>query len=95
MTVNEVLRAAKAKIENEENWCKGSLGLKDGERSCALGAVIAVAPRDDEEHYRLGAMKALREAIGGRGIIPFNDAPVTTHQEVMDMFDAAIEATNA
>jgi hypothetical protein len=104
MTVIEILQAAKAKIENPENWTTGYYA-KDaaGEQVdaadatatcfCALGAVEVVTGT-----VHLGRAwprkveNFLKEAAGG-WVPDFNDAH--PHTEVLGVFDKAIQLAQA
>lgn len=94
------LRAAKALIDTPEKWCKGSYhhdGM--GDAHCIVGAVMVVTPE-----YSKRRNMAL-EAIGRQtpqfddatsGFMPrYNDAPTTTHADIMALFDRAIAAAEA
>lgn len=96
-SVREVLVAARALIDTPEKWTKGSMGRtasgacvvashRDACRWCAIGAVIRV---DGSVGYR--AWDAL-DAASGSAAPMFNDAPSTTHADVMNLFDRAIAA---
>jgi hypothetical protein len=102
MKPSEILRAARAKIATPERWTKGqfardatgywvSYDNSDAVGWCAEGAVYAVL---------LGHVKAddlfvfLDRASGGNTPF-FNDAPSTTHADVMAMFDRAIALAEA
>jgi hypothetical protein len=102
MTVVEILKAAKAKIENPDNWTQGFYAKdSDGntvfgcnERAvcfCALGAVQAVV--GDLITHNLSANRAwhyLDDAVrpGYNRIAVLNDKG--THAEVLAAFDRAI-----
>lgn len=101
MTTVEYLRAAKALIQNPDNWCKGAMRKPKADgtcRFCAAGAVNEVCPvgvggwRITEN---LQVFKVLTDVVRG---LPreqslsaphFNDSH--THAEVMALFDKAIE----
>lgn len=68
--------------------------------TCALGAMLKVDP---DQYIRLGVSNRLRDyipktfsSLSGRRaaqmrhVHRFNDAPTTTHQDVLDLFDRAI-----
>lgn len=75
------LRAAKARIDTPGKWCKHQ-GDNGNGRCCAFGAAWSSSP----------ALRALREALpeGNRSIAGYNDAPTTTHADIMALFDRAI-----
>lgn len=98
MTTKEILIAARAKIEREENWTRGAYArdwaggvrLPQSEAAvcfCALGAVRSV-----QCHYEEGdrAIFALRHEISGTPVSDFNDNPATTHADILALFDRAI-----
>jgi hypothetical protein len=106
MTLKSDLIAAKALIDTPEKWQKGDYGSVEG-CMCALGAcrvaiygttefLIGIDWRGDEN----GLAKALRAALPKRwsqsfsGVSDFNDAPGTTHADVMALFDRAIAAAS-
>lgn len=100
MNTVDILRAARAKIENPENWCQGvyfasasgeRVAPWAAERWCATGAVWAVVGTGAEKYHERGpALHALCDAIGGEWQTDYNDTH--THAEVIAMFDRAIEA---
>jgi hypothetical protein len=95
MSVVDDLIAARALIENPENWIKGeNFRLVDGRACyCMDGALQAVGVGVDGD-----AWWALNDHLGGYthlGLIWFNDAAATTHSDVMALFDRAIDAARA
>lgn len=106
MTVRDDLIAARALIDTPDTWCHGGPGkMQNGHIArcifIALGEVN-IGPR------RLAAAKALSSAIPWRWlprvwrahadderIIWLNDAPATTHADIMALFDRAIEKETA
>ena len=102
MTLTSDLIAAKALIDTPEKWRKGDYGSL-GNCMCALGACRA-AIYGTTEHLRgrywrgdeNGLAEALRAALPDpwsfSGVSDFNDAPETTHADVMALFDRAIAA---
>ncbi len=58
---------------------------------CALGACRAVSGSLTDESP---AARQIRDALGGRqyDLSAFNDAPTTTHADVLALFDRAIAA---
>jgi len=98
----EILRKAKALIDAPEKWSKrfaaanaaGAMVLpthREARRFCALGAIARAQKAD----YILAGpvVTAFRSgaALGSRPISSWNDAPGTTHADVMAAFDRAIE----
>ena len=104
MTLKSDLIAAKALIDTPEKWQKGDYGSVE-DCMCALGACRAAIygtteflPRGDWRGDENGLAEALRAALPERwsqsfsGVSDFNDAPETTHADVMALFDRAIAA---
>lgn len=102
-TATEVLQAARWILENV-GWCQGSY-YKDKNGSvvglsarynpenvacaCALGSIYLVEA--DDPHSIDNAITALAEASKLDSIADFNDDPVRTKEEVLNLFDRAIE----
>ena len=103
MSVKENLIAAKALIDTPEKWFKGEYESDNG-CLCALGAVArAVCPKIDFDEDKIGLYPedgALAEALPFdwpkevNEIPDFNDAPETTHADIMALFDRAIAASS-
>lgn len=101
MSVRQILVAARAKIADPGDWTKGA-SARDvcGRPSpvhdyqsvcwCATGAIRFVSPS------RLSGSAAIQflrsETPFDMGVHVFNDAPKTTHAEVLSLFDRAIAA---
>lgn len=68
-------------LASEQHWCKGSLRDAGG-RHCLVGAIAAVGGRRD---LMRPVIRAVRDVSGTRywRIEAFNDAPGTTHPDVM------------
>jgi hypothetical protein len=103
VTPHEALIAAQNLIRNPERWTQGAyarnvdgVAVSPRELSakcwCASGAVYHVTK--DSQFFvntaALLALGALREVAEG-SVTTFND--LAGHSEVLDLFDAAIEAT--
>ena len=97
--VRRLLMDAKALIQAPENWIKGKfarsakgrpvrLDSPKACRFCAYGAVMHAADRTTVE-TTLDADRLIGEQTKS-GLIPFNDAPSTTHPMVMRLFNRAI-----
>lgn len=80
-----------------EHWHKG--GLEDGQGNyCIVGAVTVATSADvtapwsarkNDAYFAL--QTKLPPGVDGRGdLADFNDAPATTHQDVLDLFDKAL-----
>lgn len=93
-TTKEVLVKARALVE--KGWTKDAYARdSSGDRVpyydftacqwCMVGAVDAA----DDIRLRFSAKDILRRVIGGQ-ISAFNDAPSTTHADVLAAFDRAI-----
>lgn len=103
MTIAEILRAARAKIDKSENWCKRAFAMdarsipvesRDAAacRWCAQGAVESVTPYGSEI-TRTAALRLYECA--GMNALAFNDDPGTTHPDVLALYDRAIAAAEA
>jgi len=122
MKTEDLLRKARKRIENKQNWCKGYAAVdKDGlfitptgspaaVSWCAMGAIR----RESSVHYgrmylgryrrytkenvaALKARKALVDVLPEKFVVlsRYNDHPETTHAEILELFDRAIEAEAA
>lgn len=92
MTLREDLIAAKAMIDTPEKWGKGKYEPRPG-CYCALGAVAKVTGHDPNTAWLNGRASTCRNALyeyTDVGIASFNDAPDTTHADIMALFDRAI-----
>lgn len=102
MKTSEILIAAKALIENPENWVRGDYArpAKDSSDSiygndpkatcfCSLGALQRI--NNDEDHCTTGHEYLHHVAMTGydKSIVDVNDEH--DHQEVMALWDKAIE----
>jgi hypothetical protein len=98
MTAADYLRAARYRIAAPDRWTKGALARDPLGRIvepddpaacqwCAAGAYDAARPlgADDVLHRRV-------LEIGFRHLPGFNDAPETTHADVLALYDDAIQA---
>ena len=90
------LMAARKQILNPEQWTKGSAARTERDEPisyrspkarkwCASGALNLVG-------YSLEARCALENQTPNESISAFNDAPETTHEAVISMFDRAIKS---
>lgn len=100
----EQLRAAKALIDTPECWTKHAnsrdmVGIPvdplsaSAECWCAHGALFVQFPVLGPE-YR-ACVAALETALKGEPLAGFNDAPSTTHADIMKLFDDAIALAEA
>lgn len=89
------LRAARAAIAAPGLWCKNA--YEDGGRCCAIRALEVATCRllGDAAFWR--ARQALRHALpeGFLSVIAYNDAPTTTHADILALFDRAIAEEEA
>jgi hypothetical protein len=90
LTVRDVLVAARALIENPEDWRKGAYRTRDADghvlARCACGA-LQDASRPKRAGQSSAAYQALKAAMGG-DVCEWNDDH--THAEVLAAFDKAI-----
>jgi hypothetical protein len=98
MTVVEILRAARERIEDPERWCRGAFAKTasgtpvepwepEAERWCAVGAVVAVQARHEEA---LRARLLLDDASYADSATATNDH--SRHVAVLRMYDRAIKS---
>ena len=98
--VADLLRRAKAKIPTPETWTRGEFARDLGGKVvggasahavcwCAYGAIQAVA---HESTLREDAEDAIASQVPSGYVADFNDAPETTHADVLAAFDRAIAA---
>ncbi len=104
MSLADDLRKAKALIDTPEKWVKGAYRNASG-CLCAVGAVM-VATGTDPDGVQAGDKIAPCEWLlvaelpdhlrthGPAGIVVFNDAPSTTHADIMVLFNRAIAAAS-
>lgn len=106
-----VLKAARTKIAKPENWCKGSWAqdaagrdlekgwAENAVRFCAIGAISDVTGESVLNLHvpaLLGrAYLRLQDGVSGHTIGFWNDAPSTTHGDVLDLFDRTIAKLEA
>lgn len=90
----EVLRVAKELIQDESNWLKGEFTNSKG-CYCALGALRAA--EDMTTFWNEGAIDRLQKYVAYNttysSVAVFNDAPDTTHTDVIEMFTKVIDQT--
>jgi hypothetical protein len=103
-TVEEKLIAAREKIADPKHWIKEEMAVDfegmpcDAQSAhavgwCALGALCAVT-----ECFS-GALSILQRAVGYTSssvysLSRFNDADSTTHEDMLALFDRAIESAH-
>lgn len=102
-TMSQVLRAARALIENPEKWIKGAEAQDaEGRRVtpndvravcwCVTGAIERALGSDDEYRPMITAARVFADAVGARYAYVYNDRKDVTHADVMAAFDRAIAA---
>lgn len=94
----ERLRRAKASIDDPSKWGKGD----DRECLCALDALRVLEDETDADVEVVIGIARLAKALPedflpddsdwNHPVAQFNDAPETTHDDVMAMYDRAIDA---
>lgn len=100
MQVIDILIAAKAKIAKPENWGKGNYVSRaaDGTTQyCAIGAVVAASDElGCDDKLLVAAEGMLRLGMGGDGkLVRYNDADERKHEEILAVYDRAIELAKA
>lgn len=105
MSLADDLRKAKALIDTPEKWGKGRFFDPETRCFCALGAAregaggdvsIMGMPPDGYGRYQdvhLALYAAL--PVGFISVPRFNDAPSTTHADIMALFQRAIDAAES
>ena len=100
MTLSEILKAARAKIENPKNWIKGNVALDASGsavdplnpaacRFCGIGALRASGAPIRDYWAALNYLEAV-EPVSDNHFWIYNDAAKTTHKQVLKAFTAAI-----
>lgn len=98
VTLNVLLKAREF-LSNPDNWHKGSISDVGERRFCVLGSVVHVAKTRDEKqvgmHEAWDLLENLADRMGWKGpglcsAAQFNDAPDTTHADLMRFVDRAI-----
>lgn len=95
-TVKENLIAAKALIDTPEKWGKEEYLDKLSGCMCAYGAIGVTLNTTSwltaEDSAEASALEDALDECWGRNVAAFNDAPDTTHADIMALFDRAIAA---
>jgi hypothetical protein len=81
-----ILKAARARIANPEDWCQKTLGVNG--RVCAVGAIMSVA-RGSAGRDTWFSINEKLEQEGMYSLPHFNDTHM--HEEVLALFDRFIE----
>jgi hypothetical protein len=103
MSLKDDLIAARALIDTPEKWAKGASPLDGPERPCFCtytACFEAVGGTGDRRYY--DATNALDDAVPATFVhsfrdcpaVAFNDDPATIHNDVLALFDRAIEAAS-
>lgn len=104
MTAADVLRRARAVLV-ERGWYQGAYSPEDSDQStcpvCAYGAInVATSGKPDDSVDAVGfaaeeALRAVVRDIARQGVVPWNDTPGRTLDEVLAAFDRAIAIAEA
>jgi hypothetical protein len=99
MTPLETLQKAREHLSDPKNWNQDGHYFRGMDRStrccCALGAIIV----DDLRpvlHWQAPHVRAVAEALVSAlppdqtSVVVFNDAPTTTHADILALYDRAI-----
>lgn len=103
MSVKENLIAAKALIADPSRWAATDRDrvVNGGSCLCALDAVAEIVGNDwdnDGEEERNSLATSIPQTFQIETVLlhsvgQYNDAPSTTHSDIMSLFDRAIEAS--
>lgn len=88
MLTSEILRRARGLIDTPEKWCKGMMEYNGS--YCAVGACKVAMGLPLRDGLVRDRPLDLLSAVMGEWVAEFNDAPHTTHADVMAAFDQAI-----
>lgn len=93
--VLDVLVKARAWLDDPAHWLQGAYGdfagTCDGP-TCAWGALWKFTLNDSATEF---AALSILEGLAGVHVPHFNDAPSTTHADVLALFDRAIASRKA
>ncbi len=103
--VLETLIAAREWLTDPAHWCQGCLARSGAESvmncvwsyetpytsSCSVGSVFAIGASGD---VKVTALALLKQALPKPFVLvhAFNDAPTTSHADVLALFDRAISS---
>lgn len=100
MSVKENLKAAKALIDTPDKWGKGEGITPPYDCFCAESACAEVAESQVEKQELWAALERAqpepwrtRSVDEDWGVHHYNDDPNTTHDDILSLFDRAIEAS--
>ncbi len=98
------LQAIRDRLTNPEAWSKGLFGSEEGP-NCLIGAVDVVIGVPTLKKWQEGCVEAqerrwpIREAIVANipakydsSVVGYNDAPETTHKDILDLLDLVIKS---
>lgn len=104
--IKQYLIEARELIRDEKNWCKkvparnkkGISVYVDSPEACQFCALGALAKVAEANHGRFEnnliysmTLDYLSKQLDWRPITDFNDDPKTTHQDILSLFDKAIQ----
>ena len=95
MSVRDDLIAAKALIDTPDKWGKGDQVSSQENVNCAMLAIVACNDDGaiwDAINILKGQIPADCAGCDSASLSTYNDAPETTHADVMAWFDRAIAA---
>lgn len=92
MTLAEILRAGKARIETL-GWSQNTDEACSGTKCCTITAIVQNNDLTSEERQR--ACAVLMKVLGREDIADWNDAPERTLEDVLAAYDKAIAAAEA
>lgn len=91
-TVADVLRRAKARLMDPARWCKDPFsGSKYPRALCANLAIFDETPNIALQNRASDLLWKATGLPGDNNVPKWNDAPETTHADVMEAFSRAIE----
>ena len=105
-TATQVLVAARELLSEKRRWTQGAYAIGPGGRRtdlsdpkacawCAAGAIYKQGGNLDGAGAAAVLAEAIREQWPDESIAGFNDDHDTTHEQVLSMFDRAIELSRA
>lgn len=89
MSVTKVLEEIKARIDAPEKWCKGEFYI--GDSCCLLGSYNRCHEAQSVREKAYSILEDLVVSFGYTCLAAYNDAPKTTHKDIMNFMDLAIE----
>lgn len=87
----QILDRMRELLATSDRWCKGALNAPSGAR-CLMGAFYEVnGPVHSEQSAGHRVFHSLKNLTGTYKLHNFNDAPTTSHSDVLALIDAARE----